>query len=66
MSNSTEKKLSTLVDDIYSSVSKLNTGEEKIPTELLDSLLEGIKNAMVSWATPRNKSGFALRMSNIG
>tara|TARA_R110002012_G_scaffold319234_1_gene539144 strand:- start:3320 stop:4192 length:873 start_codon:yes stop_codon:yes gene_type:complete len=66
MSNSTEKNLSTLVDDIYSSVSKLNTGEEKIPTELLDSLLEGIKNAMVSWATPRNKSGFALRMSNIG
>lgn len=66
MSNSTEKNLSTLVDDIYSSVSKLNTGEEKIPTELLDSLLEGIKNAMVSWATPRNKSGFTLRMSNIG
>lgn len=37
------KKLSTLVDDIYSSVSKLGTGEVQIPPELLDSLLEGIK-----------------------
>ena len=66
MSTSTEKKLSTLVDDIYSSVSKLGTGEVQIPPELLDSLLEGIKNAIVSWATPQNKNGFALRMSNIG
>lgn len=66
MSTSTEKNLSTLVDDIYSSVSKLGTGEAQIPPELLDSLLEGIKNAIVSWATPQNKSGFSLRMSNIG
>ena len=66
MSTSTEKNLSTLVDDIYSSVSKLGTGEVQIPPELLDSLLEGIKNAIVSWATPQNKNGFALRMSNIG
>ena len=28
--------------------------------------MEGIKNAIVSWATPQNKNGFALRMSNIG
>jgi len=60
------KNLTTLVDDMYSSVSKLNTGEEQIPQELLDSLMEGIKNAVVSWATPRNRSGFTLRMSNIG
>ena len=60
------KNLSTLVEDIYSSVSKLNAGEEEIPQELLDSLTEGMKNAIVSWATPQNRAGFELRMSNMG
>ena len=60
------KNLSTLIEDIYSSVSKLDAGEEEIPQELLDSLTEGIKNAVVAWATPQNRDGFKLRMSNIG
>jgi len=60
------KNLTTLVDDMYSSVLKLNTGEKEIPEELLESLMDGIKNAVVSWATPQNRNGFELRMSNIG
>lgn len=66
MKNSTDKKLSTLVDDIYQTVSSINTGKLDIPKDALDSLISGIGEAITAWATPRENSSFTLRMSNIG
>ena len=66
MKNSTDKKLSTLVDDVYQTVSSINTGKLAIPKDALDSLISGIGKAVTAWATPRGNSSFTLRMSNIG
>jgi len=66
MKNSTEKNLSTLVNDIYKTVSDLNSGDKSIPDECLESLATGIKRAIEDWATPKPDDGFLLRMSNIG
>ena len=60
------KNLSTLVDDIYQTVSNINTGKLDIPKDALDSLISGIGEAITAWATPRENSSFTLRMSNIG
>ena len=64
--NPTDKNLSTLVDDIYKTVSDLNAGDKDIPEECLESLSLGIKNAIAAWAAPRTEGAFSLRMSNIG
>ena len=64
--NPTDKKLSTLVDDIYKTVSDLNSGDKDISEECLESLSLGIKNAIAAWAAPKTEGAFSLRMSNIG
>jgi hypothetical protein len=66
MKNSTQKNLSTLVNDIYDTVSDLNIGEKQIPDELLADITAGIGNAIIEWATPRDRSNSVLRMSSIG
>ena len=65
MKNSTEKNLSTLVEDIYTTIIDITDGG-KIPEELLDGLGDKIKNTIKAWATPQNNDKFILRMSNIG
>ena len=66
MKPTTEKNLSTLVEDIYKTVSDLNLGEKDIPEECLESLTIGIKKSILEWAKPKKKNGFFVRMSNIG
>tara|TARA_R110002020_G_scaffold198231_2_gene399471 strand:- start:6075 stop:6941 length:867 start_codon:yes stop_codon:yes gene_type:complete len=65
MKNSTEKNLSTLVEDVYHTVTGITDGEE-IPEELLDNLGDKIKQTIKTWGTPQNRNQFKLRMSNIG
>jgi len=62
----TEKNLSTLVEDMYKTVSDLNSGDKDIPEEYLETLAIGIKEAISKWAKPKKKSDFFIRMSNIG
>ena len=59
------KELSTLVDDVYETVTAITDGQE-IPDELLDELGDKIKQTIKTWATPQNRNKFTLRMSNIG
>lgn len=59
------KELSTLVDDVYETVTAI-TGGQEIPDELLDELGDKIKQTIKTWATPQNRNKFTLRMSNIG
>ena len=59
------KELSTLVDDVYETVTAI-TGGQEIPDELLDELGDKIKKTIKTWATPQNRNKFTLRMSNIG
>jgi len=59
------KELSTLVEDVYSTVTSLTDGGE-IPDILLNELGETIKQTIKTWATPQNRNKFTLRMSNIG
>ena len=66
MKNSTQKNLSTLVNDIYDTVADLNIGEKEIPDKLLADVTAGIGNAIIEWATPRDRSNSVLRMSSIG
>jgi hypothetical protein len=66
MNNYTEKNLSTLVEEIYQTVSDLNSGDKDIPEEHLETLTAGIKKSISDWAGPKNKNGFSIRMSNIG
>ena len=65
MKNSTQKNLSTLVEDIYQTVANITDGQE-IPDELLETLAQKIKGTIKTWATPQNHNKFRLRMSNIG
>ena len=66
MKNSTQKNLSTLVDDMYETIADLHLGKKEIPEELLQSLTKGIGEVVLDWATPRTDREFTLRMSNIG
>ena len=52
MDNYTEKNLSTLVEDIYQTVSDLNSGDISIPEEDLETLTAGIKKSVLDWAGP--------------
>lgn len=61
-------ELNTLVPDIYKHLEKLSDG---IPLPLseadIDRATEGMREALISWATPRERdSNFTVRMSNVG
>ncbi len=58
--------LSTLIDDIYSSLSRLEIGEDlNLSDEAVEEFGEKVKDAIRSWSSPRKQTS-GLRMSNIG
>ena len=61
-------KLDTLVPDIYSHLEKLSDGTPlPLTEEEIDKTLVGMREALVSWATPRERdTNFTVRMSNVG
>jgi len=61
-------KLNTLVPDIYKHLEKLSDGTPlPLTEEEIDKTLVGMREALVSWATPRERdSNFTVRMSNVG
>jgi len=61
------KTLDTLVEDIYTEISKISEGKTlEISEEELDAFAEGMKSAMRQWLVPREVKKPYLRMSNIG
>lgn len=62
------KTLDTLIQDIYSSLEGLSTGEAlNISEKELDLTLSRMKESILAWSQPREiDSTFRLRMSNIG
>lgn len=62
------KTLDTLIQDIYSSLEGLSSGEAlNISEEELDLTLSRMKESILAWSKPREvENGFRLRMSNIG
>ena len=60
------KDLGTLVDDIYSKIEVLSSGEDiELTDEMISDFGESMKAALVHWCTPKKQSK-GLRMSNIG
>ena len=66
MQNSTKKNLSTLVEDVYETVTNITDGNEKVPAKLLEELGSKIASTIKNWSTPQHHNKFKLRMSNIG
>lgn len=62
------KTLDTLIQDIYSSLEGLSSGEAlNISEEELDLTLLRMKESILAWSKPREvENSFRLRMSNIG
>lgn len=62
------KNLDTLIQDIYSNLEGLSTGEAlNISEEELDLTLSRMKESILAWSKPREvDNSFRLRMSNIG
>ena len=62
------KTLDTLIQDIYSSLEGLSSGEAlNISEEELDLTLLRMKESILTWSKPREvDNSFRLRMSNIG
>ena len=66
MKNSTKKNLSTLVEDIYQTVTDITGGNKEVTDELLNELGQKIARTIKTWSTPQHHNKFKLRMSNIG
>lgn len=61
------KKLDTLVEDIYDKLSVLSDGESlNIDDKTIDAFGESMKEVLSQWANPRPRDSGTLRMSNIG
>jgi len=61
------KKLETVVEDIYDTLSVLGKGETiNVCDKDLDKFAEFMKQALKDWLTPRANRKPSLRMSNIG
>ena len=58
--------LSTLVEDIYQTVTDITDGKQTVPDELLNELGQKIARTIKTWSTPQHHNKFKLRMSNIG
>ena len=61
-----KKNLSTLVEDIYQTVTDITDGKQTVPDELLNELGQKIARTIKTWSTPQHHNKFKLRMSNIG
>jgi len=55
-----------IVEDIYSTLDKLNDGPLNLSEEVVEEFGEAIKNVIKEWSKPQDRKGFYLRMSNIG
>lgn len=66
MNNNTKKNLSTLVEDIYQTITNITDGNKQVPDELLEELGSKIASTIKTWSTPQHHNKFKLRMSNIG
>ena len=55
-----------IVEDIYSTLDKLNDGPLNLSEEVIEEFGEAIKNVIKEWSKPQDRKGFYLRMSNIG
>ena len=61
------KKLDTLVEDIYNTLSVLGEGESlDVSEEVLEEFGNSMKEALRHWANPTPRDKETLRMSNIG
>ena len=62
------KKLNTLVEDIYDSISVLNDGIAlNVSEEDIDNFGNGMKEVLRNWSHPKERSSKNnLRMSNVG
>ena len=61
------KKLNTLVDDIYKKLSALGEGKSlDLSEEVIEQFGESMKDVLRHWSTPLPRSEASLRMSNIG
>ena len=62
------KKLDTVVQDVYDTISVLNDGESlNLSDKQIDDFGEAMKNVLKSWSTPRQPTDKNnLRMSNVG
>ena len=61
------KKLDTLVEDIYKTLSVLGEGKPlDVSEEVLDNFGNAMKEALRQWSAPRERDKETLRMSNIG
>ena len=61
------KKLETLVEDIYNTLSVLGEGESlDVSEEVLEEFGNSMKEALRHWANPTPRDKETLRMSNIG
>jgi hypothetical protein len=61
-----KKNLTTLVEDIYQTVTDITGGNKEVPDKLLDELGQKIARTIKTWSTPQHHNKFMLRMSNIG
>ena len=61
-------ELNTLVPDIYKHLEKLSDGTPlPLTEEEIDNTLVGMREALMSWAAPPERSkNFSVRMSNVG
>jgi|TARA_R110002167_G_scaffold30012_2_gene99579 hypothetical protein len=61
-----KKDISTLVGDINNIFSDIGNGKPvKLPEQKVDKLLDGLRDVLNDWATPKAR-GTGLRMSNVG
>ena len=61
-----KKNLTTLVEDIYQTVTDITGGNKEVPDKLLNELGQKIARTIKTWSTPQHHNKFKLRMSNIG
>ena len=61
-------QLYNLVPNIYDELETLSDGKPlPLTEEEIDRTIAGMREALVSWATPRQRdSNFTVRMSNVG
>ena len=58
--------MNTVVKDINKTLEALSIGDLKLSEELIEQFGEDIKQSLREWSTPREHTGFSIRVSNIG
>ena len=58
--------MNNIVEDINKTLESISLGEVDISEELIEEFGEEVKQALRDWSKPKPKTGFQLRVSNIG